>query len=207
MNLNRLQNQNNVKTGENFLHNLTDCFVNGSINRANLPISIIISNSQTTKFANLKFTSRRTAKDFLADIRSKWDFQKNPMIISHFKVLPEHGATHALIVAHLRESLDTFHTRYVILQNYLYVPRNEDEQGNPTGFLSNYAGHPISLYTIKNTPMKQRKYYLNGHFEDETTTEYMGQNMPAGKFIPENKHVDIITDVTLPLFRSYGMES
>ena len=35
----------------------------------------------------------------------------------------------------------------------------------------------------------------------------MGQIMPASKFIPENKHVDKITDVTLPLFQSYGMES
>ena len=175
MNLNRLQNQNNIKNGEKFLHNLTNCFINGSINRANLPISIIISSSQTTKFANLKFATRKTAKDFLADIRSKWDFARSPMIISHFKVLPEHGEVHSLIVANLRESLNTIQTRYVILQNYLYVPRNEDQDGNPTGFLSNYAGHPISLYTIRDTPKKQRKYYLNGHFEDETTTEYMAK--------------------------------
>ncbi len=53
----------------------------------------------------------------------------------------------------------------------------------------------------------QRKYYLNGHFEDETTTDYMGQIMTASKFTPENNHVDKITDVTLPIFQSYGMES
>ena len=55
--------------------------------------------------------------------------------------------------------------------------------------------------------MKQRKYYMNGHFEDETTMDYMGQNISAGKFIPENHVVDTIIDVTLPLFRSYGMAS
>ena len=129
------------------------------------------------------------------------------MLISHFKVLEEHAKLHSLIVSHLRETLDTIQTRFVILQNYLFVPRNDDQDGNPTGFLSNYAGHPISLYTIRDTPKRQRKYYMNGHFEEETTTDYMGQIMQSSKFTPENNHVDKITDVTLQIFQSYGMES
>ena len=48
---------------------------------------------------------------------------------------------------------------------------------------------------------------MNGHFEDETTIDYMGQDIPAGKFIPENHVIDSIIDVTLPFFRSYGMAS
>ena len=35
----------------------------------------------------------------------------------------------------------------------------------------------------------------------------MGQDIPAGKFIPENHVIDSIIDVTLPFFRSYGMAS
>ena len=48
---------------------------------------------------------------------------------------------------------------------------------------------------------------MNGHFEEETTTDYMGQIMQSSKFTPENNHVDKITDVTLQIFQSYGMES
>ena len=197
INLNRLPNVTSIKTGENLLHTISGCFINGSISNIYLPTNISISSSRHTKFGNLQFNTRKSAKEFLGHLRSKWDFAKYPnFIISHFVVLEEHHELHAKIVSSLREQYNCMVTRYTILQQYFFVPEM-GEDGNDSDFLSNYRNHPISLYTLKDVQNKRRKYFMNGSFESEDL---------QSKFSPDNYAGVSTREVTRQMYTAYKQD-